>query len=165
MRITHTHCALRITHLHYAYTWQYVALLDCLIVSEGVAGLSQRDPSVLYMLARQRFGGLTAITNEALDVFCRAQALISAHLSMSMIAYYGQRAFHAGMEAVLASQGGHGPAHADEYECAPPCGVYVIRRGTGGCALEHSLAARPPLRHTGHGRRADFQKITVYMYP
>lgn len=85
-----------------------MALLDCLIVPEGLAGLSQRDPSVLYMLARQRFGGLTAITKEALDAFCVAQALISAHLSLPMIAHYGQHAFNTGVEAVLASEGGHG---------------------------------------------------------
>ena len=80
-------------------------LLDGLVVPQGVAGLSQRDPAVLYMLARQRFGGLTAITLPALDVFCQAQALLSAHLSQDMIAHFGQKAFAVGVDAVRGSKG------------------------------------------------------------
>jgi hypothetical protein len=54
---------------------QHLVLLDGLVVPEGVAGLSQRDPAVLYMLARQRFGGLTAITLPALALAWRPLAL------------------------------------------------------------------------------------------
>ena len=84
---------------------QHLVLLDGLVVPQGVAGLSQRDPAVLYMLARQRFGGLTAITLPALDVFCQAQALLSAHLSQDMIAHFGQKAFAVGVDAVRGSKG------------------------------------------------------------
>ena len=59
-----------------------VPLLDAMIVKGGPAAMCQKDPAVLYMLARQQFGGLTAVTPAALDAFCLAQALVSAHLSM-----------------------------------------------------------------------------------
>ena len=37
-------------------------LLKALVIPEGTDGLSLRDPATLFMLARQQFGGLTALT-------------------------------------------------------------------------------------------------------
>jgi hypothetical protein len=75
-------------------------LLDKLIVPEGISGLTLRDPVVLYLLARQQYGGLTAVLSEALTAFCLAQAHLSSMLTKEDIATHGAAAFNIAVDHV-----------------------------------------------------------------
>ena len=79
-------------------------LFDALIVPEGAGSMDIRDPAVLYLLARQQFGGLTAITMPALGFFNMAQALLSSHLTQPLIAQFGAHTFQIGVEDVVRNQ-------------------------------------------------------------
>jgi hypothetical protein len=66
--------------------------------------MGQQDPAVLYMLARQQYGGLTAVKPEVLDVFSTAQAILSAHISQEQVAFFGAKAFARGHDAARADE-------------------------------------------------------------
>jgi hypothetical protein len=83
----------------------FLPLLDAMVVAGGAAAMAACDPATLYVLARQRYGGLTAVKPEVLRSFCKAQAILSSHLSPDFVAYYGAKAFGMGVTAVLASEG------------------------------------------------------------
>ena len=57
---------------------------------------------MLFLLARQQFGGLTAITMETLSAFVAAQNVLSTNLAQKRIAKLGAHAFQAGVDAVVA---------------------------------------------------------------
>ena len=77
-----------------------VPLIDAFVVPEGADSMSLRDPAVLYLLARQQFGGLTAITPSARMAFTLAQSVLSSYLTQDSIAQLGVHAFQAGVDAV-----------------------------------------------------------------
>ena len=81
-------------------------LLNKLIIPEGVEGAADshglRDPTVLYMLARQQYGGLTALTVQANTAFALAQAELSSMLTKEDIAVSGAHAFQIAVDHVKA---------------------------------------------------------------
>ena len=80
-------------------------LLDALMLPDGAGSGGLTDPATLYLLARQQFGGLTALTLGALTFFDLAQRVLSSHLTKQRIAEFGIHTFQFGVNAVLANQG------------------------------------------------------------
>ena len=80
-------------------------LLQSLVVSGGTAEMGVTDPAVLYLMARQRFGGLTAIKLPVLEWFTVTQHKLAAYLSQVMVVRYGAHAFQKGVDAVSLDTG------------------------------------------------------------
>ena len=79
-------------------------LLDSLLIENGVAGLVERhgehDPTVLFLMARQQYGGYHAVTSPTLTVFSLAQAELSSLLTPADIAQSGPYAFQLAVDHV-----------------------------------------------------------------
>ena len=80
-------------------------LLEKLILQEGPGSEGLTDPATLYLLARQQFGGLTALTPNALTFFDLAQRVLASHLTKERIAQAGVHTFQIGVNAVLSDAG------------------------------------------------------------
>ena len=77
-------------------------LIDHLIVPDGPSSMDLSDPAVLYLLARQQFGGLSAVTPSALSAFAVAQAKLDVQLSMERCTDIGPAdAFNLAVESVV----------------------------------------------------------------
>ena len=79
-------------------------LLEQLIVKEGPASQGLKDPAILFLLARQQYGGLTAITPSCLTAFTLAQAELSSQLTKEHLARTGPHAFQLAVEHVKRSE-------------------------------------------------------------
>ena len=83
---------------------QLVPLLDQMGIKGG-ADSSSTDPAVLYLLARQRFGGLTAITPKCLDFFNMAQNVMHTFLTPEHIRTHAAQTFQKGVDAINCNPG------------------------------------------------------------
>ena len=79
-------------------------LLELLIVKEGPASQGLKDPAILFLLARQQYGGLTAITPSCLTAFTLAQAELSSQLTKEHLARMGPHTFQLAVEHVKRSE-------------------------------------------------------------
>ena len=71
----------------------------------GGADSRSTDPAVLYLLARQRFGGLTAITPKCLDFFNMAQNVMHTFLTPEHIRTHAAQTFQKGVDAINCNPG------------------------------------------------------------
>ena len=83
---------------------QLVPLLDQMGIKGG-ADSSSTDPAVLYLLARQRFGGLTAIPPKCLDFFNMAQNVMHTFLTPECIRTHAGQTFQKGVDAINCNPG------------------------------------------------------------
>lgn len=60
------------------------------------------DPAVAYVLARQHFGGLTAVSSVTITAFAMAQSVLAANLTPERLGEHGSRAYDMAVEHVKA---------------------------------------------------------------
>ena len=62
------------------------------------------DSAVAYVIARQHFGGLTAVSSVTITAFSMAQSVLAANLTPERLGEHGSRAYDVAVEHVKADQ-------------------------------------------------------------
>lgn len=60
------------------------------------------DPAVAYVIARQHFGGLTAVNSATITAFAMAQSVLAMNLTPERLGEHGSRAYDVAVEHVKA---------------------------------------------------------------
>ena len=83
------------------------------------------DSAVAYVLARQHFGGLTAVSSVTITAFAMAQSVLAANLTPERLGEHGSRAYDVAVEHVKADPGIRAAYQVCVCRGPAPCSTYL----------------------------------------